>query len=69
MKVSVIPNCDFCKKEGIEENAIYNGRTKFGTSGVYMCQEHFNRYGIRADYSQKLVLKKKEEKNEKNNNS
>ena len=62
MKVSVIPNCDFCKKEGIEENAVYNGKTKFGTLEVYMCQEHFDRYGVRIDCSQKLVLEKKEEK-------
>jgi len=55
VKVPHLPNCDFCPKE-----ALYDGKTKFG-DWAYMCQNHFNLYGIGLGLGrgQKLILEEK----------
>lgn len=37
--------CDFCKQDGVEEFAEYDGRTKTG-NWAYMCQKHFDEHGV-----------------------
>lgn len=44
-KVRELPNCDFCKMDGVETPAKYDGKTKAG-SWANMCQEHFEEFGI-----------------------
>lgn len=39
------PDCDFCKKQGKQVGADYDGKTVFGP-WAYMCQMHFGMYGV-----------------------
>jgi len=43
--VPELPNCDFCKEEGKEAKADYDGKTVFGP-WANMCQKHFGLYGV-----------------------
>ena len=54
--ISELPPCDFCKMEGREEPAEYDGKTKMGP-WANMCQHHFDKYGVGlgAGLGQKLV--------------
>lgn len=36
--------CDFCKREH-KQKAVYDGKTSLGV-WAFMCEEHFNRYGM-----------------------
>ena len=45
VKVPELPKCDFCKRSGKDAEAIYDGKTIFDAWG-YMCQEHFDLYGM-----------------------
>ena len=67
VKVSSLPNCDFCKIENeIKKEAQYDGATKFG-KWAYMCSSHFKQYGkgLGTGKGQKLILESKEDSNEK----
>jgi hypothetical protein len=44
--VDALPPCDFCKQDGVEREAGYDGKLNFGTSWANMCRSHFNQYGI-----------------------
>jgi len=44
--VEELPPCDFCKQDGIDREAGYDGKLNFGTSWANMCQEHFDLYGV-----------------------
>ena len=37
--------CDFCRNEGKETVARYDGRTVYG-AWAYMCPSHYRRYGV-----------------------
>lgn len=37
--------CDFCKEEGTEELATFDGKTCFGTL-AFMCNKHYKVYGV-----------------------
>jgi hypothetical protein len=58
-KVNKFPQCDFCEKEGIRQEAKYDGRTFLGPWG-YMCERHFKRFGVGlgTGRGQKLIIKK-----------
>ena len=43
--VKEIPNCDFCKMDGVTKPAKYDGMTKAGP-WANMCQEHFDTFGV-----------------------
>jgi hypothetical protein len=45
VKVAKIPNCDFCKMDGVDRPAKYDGRTEAGP-WANMCQEHFDQHGV-----------------------
>lgn len=44
--VEELPLCDFCKQDGIDREAKFDGKLNFGTSWANMCTAHFNRFGI-----------------------
>ncbi|MFA6711103.1 MAG: hypothetical protein WCS33_00030 [Candidatus Caldatribacteriota bacterium] len=53
------PSCDFCKTgSNIEKEASYDGVTVFG-KWAFMCDYHFERYGVGLGLGvgQKLTLK------------
>ena len=54
VEMDAMPTCDFCHKV-----AGYDGQTKMG-SWAYMCEEHFEMYGIGLGIGrgQRLVLRK-----------
>ena len=56
VKVSTLPDCDFCMTEGIRVTAVYNGKTVFGP-WAFMCQKHFDAYGhgVGLGVGQKLI--------------
>lgn len=58
--VEKLPNCDF--RHESETLAAYDGRT-IGGSWAYMCQQHFERYGIGLGLGkgQKLILASEKE--------
>jgi hypothetical protein len=45
VKIPEARNCDFCKEEGLENEAKYDGKTIYG-SWAYMCELHFKQFGI-----------------------
>ena len=45
VNVPEFPPCDFCKREGRQRPAQYDGKTVFGP-WAYMCETHYQRYGI-----------------------
>lgn len=58
VKVAKLPDCDFCNMAGLApRKATYDGATTQGSWG-YMCQEHFNRFGVGlgTGKGQKLVV-------------
>ena len=59
VKVSKLPDCDFCSKEGHKVPARYDGKTTFGP-WANMCQAHFAIYGIGLGLGrgQRLVVEK-----------
>ena len=68
VKVAKIPNCDFCKMDGVDKPAEYDGKTYPGP-WAYMCKEHFLEHGIglglgrgqKLEVQPKLDAKKTEE--------
>jgi hypothetical protein len=46
VKVAALPNCNFCAEKGITTYAKYDCKTVFGP-WANVCQECFERYGIR----------------------
>lgn len=58
--VEALPNCDFCKEQGKETQANYDGRTVFG-AWANMCHIHFGMYGtgLGLGRGQKLLLQKR----------
>jgi len=44
-KVRELPKCDFCKMDGVDKPAEYDGKTYPGP-WAYMCKEHFLEHGI-----------------------
>lgn len=50
-------NCDFCKMEGLEVQAQYDGKTLHGP-WAYMCESHFEVMGIGlgTGRGQKLIV-------------
>lgn len=44
-RVRELPKCDFCKMDGVDKAAKYDGRTKAGR-WANMCQEHFDEHGV-----------------------
>jgi len=61
VKVSKLPKCGFCKRYGKDAEAIYDGKTIFDAWG-YMCQDHFDLYGIGLGLGkgQRLIVEKEE---------
>ena len=55
VEVSIIPKCDFCPNL-----AVYDGKTFLGPWG-YMCEPHFQAYGVGlgTGRGQRLILKEK----------
>jgi hypothetical protein len=66
--VKELPNCDFCRMDGIEKPAKYDGKTEAGP-WAYMCQEHFEAHGVglglgrgqKLEVQPKLDVKKTDE--------
>ena len=58
--VPELPACDLCKQEGRERDAEYDGKTVMGP-WAYMCEAHFQRYGmgLGTGRGQKLIVKEK----------
>ncbi len=59
-KVDEIPNCSFAHRPGLGTvKAVYDGKTFIG-SWAYMCEGHFQLYGVGLGLGrgQKLVLKR-----------
>lgn len=56
-KVSKLPKCDFCKKNGTEADAHYDGKTTLGP-WAFMCTPHFSTYGtgLGTGVGQRLVV-------------
>ncbi len=61
VEVAKLPRCDFCGDQPVRRLAKYDGRTLGGQWG-YMCQEHFEDYGIGlgTGKGQRLILKEGE---------
>lgn len=59
VKVSELPQCNFCKQNPLIQfqSAHYDGRTKMGP-WAFMCREHFDQYGVGLGLGkgQELVL-------------
>lgn len=63
-RVMEIPPCDFCKGQGLDVPAKYDGQTTFGL-WAYMCGAHYSKFGmgLGTGVGQKLILiKTKEDK-------
>ena len=58
-KVAVLPDCDFCIEQGVSCAAKYDGKTILGP-WAYMCDAHFQRYGVGLGLGkgQELVLER-----------
>lgn len=56
---AIIKEIPGCQIPGCKEDAIYDGKTKFG-SWVYMCESHFMLYGIGlgTGLGQRLIVEK-----------
>ena len=56
VKVTSLPNCDFCDAASTKTTANYDGRTTFG-AWAFMCDAHFQQYGVGVGtgHGQKLV--------------
>ncbi len=56
--VMELPPCDYCKQNGIDRPAKYDGRVSIAIYWANMCQGHFELYGIGLGLGkgQKLVL-------------
>ena len=59
--VVYFPKCDLCSIEDKDNNAVYDGKTIFG-SWANMCEEHFRTcdIGLGLGKGQKLVETKEE---------
>lgn len=59
--VPELPKCDLCKEQGIDVDAYYDGKTRLGP-WAYMCDVHFDVYGIGlgTGKGQQLILKEKD---------
>jgi hypothetical protein len=55
--VLALPTCNLCEEAGYTEPALYDAHTTMGP-WAYLCQEHFDDYGIGLGLGQgqKLVL-------------
>ncbi len=58
--VPKLPDCDFCKREGKETTANYDGKTVFGP-WANMCHQHFGMYGtgLGLGSGQRLLIKRR----------
>lgn len=58
VEVAVLPDCDFCKQNGVTTPAGYDGRTTLGP-WANMCGIHWTAFGVRlgAGFGQKLILR------------
>jgi len=65
--VAEYPKCDFCKEQGVDKDAHYDGRTVNGM-WAFMCMEHFSLVGtgLGTGFGQRLILTTKEEDIEDN---
>lgn len=56
-RVYELPKCDFCKDQGVDREAHYDGRTVNGM-WAFMCTEHFNAIGsgLGMGRGQRLIL-------------
>jgi hypothetical protein len=45
VKIAEAKPCDFCKQDGVERDAKYDGKTKMGP-WANMCEMHFKHYGL-----------------------
>lgn len=61
--VETLPDCDFCKQEGKEVKAEYDGVTVFGP-WANMCKEHYERYGLGLGLGRGQRLVKRSKGNE-----
>jgi hypothetical protein len=43
--VSEVPDCDFCKEDGLKTPARVDGKTRMGP-WANMCEQHYLNYGI-----------------------
>lgn len=57
VKVSHLPNCDLCERDGKTVPAAYDGKTVFGP-WANMCQDDFITYGVGlgTGRGQRLIL-------------
>ncbi len=64
--VAKIPNCELCEEAKKAKKAVYDARTRIGP-WAYLCQSHFDRYGIGLGlgYGQVLILQEEEERAKK----
>lgn len=46
VRVSFLPKCDFCRFNGVEKDARYDGSTTKDGRWAYMCGAHFSIYGM-----------------------
>jgi len=55
--VTRLPNCDFCRVNGLTHKAEYDGRTRRGV-WANMCEQHFKLHGVGlgTGRGQRLVL-------------
>lgn len=58
VSVPELPDCDFCKEQGVTSKAHYDGKTVFGP-WANMCNEHYVTYGLGlgTGIGQRLILK------------
>jgi hypothetical protein len=57
--IDVPKKCDFCKQNGVDRDAKYDGKVSIGTYWANMCQGHFELYGIGLGLGigQELIVK------------
>lgn len=55
--VATLPKCDFCKGNGIDKDAEYDGKTIHGP-WANMCESHFEDYGrgLGTGVGQRLIV-------------
>lgn len=58
VEVTELPQCDFCKTEGLGNLAAYDGATTLGP-WAFLCERHFDTYGVGLGLGrgQKLIVK------------
>jgi hypothetical protein len=56
VRMTVLPDCQFCAEGNVKRLAKYDAKTKFGP-WAYVCESHFNRLciGIGVGYGQLLI--------------